>query len=182
MNFRALTLAAHTTKHMAARRVLGRWHGRAVTVVPLAPQRGAQQFAAGVTIREFPGYARVIVSKPELDLIVQQQIPSWKAALLNVAGVYLITDTDTGKHYVGSAYGDGGFWQRWSEYSVTDHGHNKALKELLVAKGAAHAAMFQFSILEIADTHASKDDVIARKTHWKNALCSRESHGGYNAN
>jgi hypothetical protein len=148
--------------------------GDQMAVHELRPQR--------LTIREFPGFASVIVSKAELDLIIQQQIPSWKSALINVAGVYLITDTDTGKHYVGSAYGEGGFWQRWSEYSATGHGNNKALKELLAARGPAHADKFQFSILEIADTHASKDDVIARETHWKNALCSRESHGGYNAN
>jgi len=145
-----------------------------MAVHELRPQR--------LTVADFPGYASVIISKATLDIIVQQQIASWKSALSSVAGVYLITDTETGKHYVGSAYGEGGFWQRWSEYSATGHGHNKALLALLAIKSVAYASKFQFCILEIADTHASKNDVLARETHWKNALCSRESHGGYNAN
>jgi hypothetical protein len=56
------------------------------------------------------------------------------------------------------------------------------LNDLLQKEGTGYSVHFQFSILETADTNASKDDVLARETHWQNALCSRESHGGYNAN
>lgn len=80
-----------------------------MTVHSLRPER--------LTTEAFPGYRRVIVSKRQLDLIVAQQIESWKTALSSVAGVYLITDTRTGRHYVGSACGVGGIWQRWCEYS-----------------------------------------------------------------
>ena len=97
-----------------------------------------------------------------------------------VAGVYLITDTSTGKLYVGSATGDGGIWARWSQYAATGHGGNKELKKLLKSEGADYARHFQYAVLEIADTHASAEEVIRREAHWKRVLGSREH--GYNNN
>jgi hypothetical protein len=135
-----------------------------------------------LVIEEFSGFTNVLLPKSKLDIIVAQEIESWKSALSSVAGVYLITDTKTGRHYVGSAYGTGGIWGRWKAYSESGHGNNKNLKNILQKMGLAHSHNFQFSVLETADTNASKDDVLERETHWKNALCSRESHGGYNAN
>ena len=55
----------------------------------------------------------------------------WKKALGSTCGVYVITDECTVKHYIGSAYGQLGVLQRWSEYSKTGHGGNKKLIELL---------------------------------------------------
>ena len=115
-----------------------------------------------------------------MDIIVSQQIESWKAALSNIAGVYLITDIGTGKLYVGSATGQNGIWQRWCEYSDNGHGGNKELSALLKEKGSKYSKNFQYSILEIADTHASTDDVLNRESHWKNILCSKNH--GYNGN
>jgi hypothetical protein len=138
--------------------------------------------ARPLEIEAFSGFSQVLLLKSKLDIIVKQEIESWKAALSSVAGIYLITDTMTGRHYVGSAYGVGGIWARWKVYSETGHGQNKNLKELLCEKGATHSSNFQFCILETADTNASEEEVLARETHWKDALCSRESHGGLNAN
>ena len=135
-----------------------------------------------LAVEEFPGFTKVLLPKPKLDIIAAQEIESWKSALSSVAGVYLITDTKTGRHYVGSAYGAGGIWERWKAYSESGHGHNRNLKNILKKMGASYCDNFQFSVLETADTSASKDDVLEREAHWKNALCSRESHGGYNAN
>jgi hypothetical protein len=126
-----------------------------------------------LTIQEFSGYSKVCISKSQLDTIIRQQISSWKAALSHVAGVYLITDRSDGRLYVGSATGNDGLWSRWSAYSKNGHGGNKELRELLREKGTEHASGFQYSILEIADTHASDQDVIYREVHWKNVLDSR---------
>lgn len=131
-------------------------------------------------IEEFPGFSRVLLRKSDLDLIVQQEIVSWKSALASVAGVYLITDSESGRHYVGSAYGQGGIWGRWKTYSKTGHGFNKLLQGLLEKWGTEYARNFQFSILETADTNSTKKDVLIRETHWKNVLCSHERYGGYN--
>ena len=111
---------------------------------------------------------------------MSQCIASWKGALSNVSGVYLITDTKIGKLYVGSATGEGGIWQRWSEYAGNGHGSNRELIALLSEKGNEYSDYFQYSVLEIADTHASANDILTRESYWKDVLCSREH--GYNAN
>lgn len=140
------------------------------------------------TVATFRTYAEVRLSKSELDEIVSLDEPSWRAALAAVAGVYVITDTSNGKLYVGSATGDtsaaggGGLWSRWCSYAASGHGGNDDLRALLSpeGQGPAHAQHFQFSILEIADTHASAEDVKRRERHWKRVLGSHVH--GYNKN
>ena len=100
--------------------------------------------------------------------------------MANVAGVYLITDTANGKNYVGSTIGEFGIWQRWCEYSQNGHGGNKELKKILNENGKSYSNNFQYSILEIADTHSSNEDILARESFWKDILCSRTY--GYNGN
>ncbi|WDE95408.1 GIY-YIG nuclease family protein [Lentisphaera profundi] len=136
--------------------------------------------AQRMSVQEFPGYNQTSISKSTLDIIISQQIQSWRGALSNIAGIYLITDTNTGKLYVGSATGSEGIWQRWSDYSVNVHGGNKDLKEALKLNGSDYSRHFQYSILEIADTHASDQDILTRESYWKQVLRTREF--GYNAN
>lgn len=111
---------------------------------------------------------------------MNQKVSTWFGALSNVKGVYLITDTDSGEHYVGSTVGNDGIWQRWSTYVANGHGGNKLIKKLLKEKGIEHINNFQYSILEIADSHASDDYIRKRETHWKNALKTKDY--GLNAN
>lgn len=125
-------------------------------------------------IEDFPGYSKVMISKSHLNTVIQQNVTSWRVALSSVAGVYLITDTKTGNLYVGSATGEGGFWQRWSDYSANGHGGNLELKKLLKINGQDYALGFQYSILELASTHTLACDVIEREQHWKRVLCSQE--------
>ena len=133
-----------------------------------------------VSIGAFPGYNDVVVSHRMLGMVVSQQEPTWKAALSNVKGVYLISDTTSGKMYVGSATGEGGLWKRWESYAATGHGGNAELKALLAAKGIRHADNFQYSVLEIADSHATIEFVQSREAYWKDALLTRQF--GYNSN
>lgn len=133
-----------------------------------------------IRIAEFPGYKFVDLPKHELDLIVAQGLESWRTALSSVAGVYLISDTDSGKLYVGSATGEGGIWSRWWQYSATGHGGNLELRKLLQSSGPERAAAFRFSVLEIADIHTSTEQILQRESHWKRVLLSREH--GLNAN
>lgn len=127
-------------------------------------------------IAEFPGYRAVDLAKHELDLIVAQGLESWRTALSNVAGVYLISDITSGKLYVGSATGEGGIWGRWCQYSATGHGGNVELRELILRDGTDRASAFRFSVLEIADIHTSRTEILQRESHWKRVLLSR-SHG-----
>ena len=136
----------------------------------------AEVYPRRLSIGAFPGFRSIDLSFDELGLIVGQGLESWRSALSNVAGVYLISDTETGKLYVGSASGMGGFWSRWSAYATTGHGGNVELRALVNGGGLDRAKPFRFSILEIADIHTGEADVIARECHWKRVLLSR-SHG-----
>ena len=131
-------------------------------------------------IMEFPGYENVNVDFEDLKLIIESNNRNWKSALSNVQGVYLITDQSNGKLYVGSAYGEDNFWQRWSEYIKTGHGYNKELKELKEDKDEDYYKNFTFSILEIFKNTADPDEIIKRESYWKKVLVSREF--GYNNN
>lgn len=136
--------------------------------------------AERLSIEPFPGYNNVIIPHNKLKVVVDQNEATWKTALSNVKGVYLITDSSNGKLYVGSATGEGGIWQRWQSYVETGHGENTELKLLLQSKSPNYAENFQYSILEIADSHATQDYITGREIYWKNALLSREF--GYNSN
>jgi hypothetical protein len=129
-----------------------------------------------MTIGDFPGYNAVTLSHANLKIITSQKIASWHGALANIKGVYLITDTTTGRHYVGKASGQSGIWQRWCAYADNGHGGNKELRALLKQMSDAHMAHFQYSILEIADSHASDEDILARESYWMKALRTRQ-HG-----
>lgn len=135
--------------------------------------------AEPVKLDEFPGFKTVDISFEDLDYLVRSGTTSWRTALGNVAGVYLISDTLTGKLYVGSATGEGGIWGRWRHY-VDGHGHNVELMRLVGAEGIERAKHYRFSVLEIADTHASSDEVLERESHWKRVLLTRVH--GWNSN
>lgn len=133
-----------------------------------------------LVIEEFPGYHAVTVSFSNLKIIISQNVASWRGALSNMSGVYLITDRSNGRLYVGSAVGDSGIWQRWSDYVNSGHGGNQELRSVLKDRGQDHVENFQYSILEIADPHAAEEAVLERESYWKHALQSREH--GYNGN
>jgi len=127
-----------------------------------------------MTIGDFPGYNSVLIRHSILRVITQQVISSWHAALKSIRGVYLVTDTYTGKQYVGKASGEVGIWQRWCDYAANGHGGNVKLKVLLEEMGSQYVNHFQYSILEIADTHASEQQILARESYWMNVLRTRE--------
>ncbi|MFJ2982664.1 MULTISPECIES: GIY-YIG nuclease family protein [unclassified Pseudomonas] len=134
-----------------------------------------------LTIGDFPGFKSVNLTKEHLDIVVRQNIPTWRAALSNVKGVYLITDSETGKLYVGKADGESGIWGRWCTYAATAHGGNVALKkEFGIDALPGRQRHLRFSILEIADIHAMPGEIDTRESHWKQILLSREF--GYNLN
>jgi hypothetical protein len=147
-------------------------YGSKLLVLEIRPER--------LSVADFPGYSSVNLSFDTLRIVARQRLTAWITALRSVAGVYLIADMSNGRHYVGSAYGEGGLWGRWESYSKKGHGGNRDLIELLKEKGEAHATNFIFSILEICDPISTKDEVLSRECHWKRVLLSREF--GYNKN
>ena len=127
-----------------------------------------------VALTDFLGFDSVNIDYKTLKYIVSDNILSWKSALSNVKGIYLIVDTYTGKQYVGSAYGDECIWQRWSNYAKDGHGGNVELKELLKTNGADYKYNFKYSILEVCNMNLGNQYIISRENHWKEVLLSRQ--------
>lgn len=128
----------------------------------------------------FPGFDSLLISYDELQAVVEDnRYAQWRTALRSVQGIYLITDTKTGKLYVGKADGAERFLGRWSEYARNGHGGNVALREL-AGSDATHARHFRFSILRVFSPSAPAALVDAAETHFKKALLSRQL--GHNRN
>lgn len=131
---------------------------------------------------DFPGYDNVKLTFNKLKTIIIQNKKDWINALQNQKGVYLITDTNNGKLYVGSATGNNGMLlQRWQSYIQNGHGGNKELKEIVEQKGITYIQKyFQYSILENYNSKVDKHIILERESWWKEVLKSREF--GYNSN
>ena len=152
--------------------IWGYKYGKDLEVVEIKSMR--------ISIGDFPGYNKVILSYRQLKIVMTQQEPSWKSALSNIKGIYLISDKFSGKLYVGSATGEDGLWQRWESYAKTGHGGNAELKSLIYDNGIDYADNFQYTVLEIADFHSTDEFIIERERHWKDILLSRQF--GHNSN
>lgn len=124
---------------------------------------------------EFPGYDKVNVSWKDLSNLIESD--SWKTALENQKGVYLITDTHTGKMYVGSAYGQDMILGRWRNYVSNGHGGNIELKKIPFDYIKEN---FRYSILDIFKSTIDDTVIIQRESWWKETLLTREF--GYNKN
>ena len=124
----------------------------------------------GLHYKQFTDYSDFILNFDELKEIVTKQYSDWKKMLSATKGVYLISDTKTGKLYVGSAYGEDGIWGRWTKYvSTNGHGDNKTLKELVTAD-PTHGNNFQFSILMLLPRTITADEAIKKERLFKNKL------------
>src|SRR5574344_436498 len=131
---------------------------------------------------EFPGYENVRLSYNNLKQIIERKKMSWIGALENQKAVYLITDTKTGKLYVGSATSQYGMLlQRWKAYINNGTGGNQGLEEVKKAKGFEYIKKnFEYSILENYNARIDDNYVLSRESWWKETLKSR--YFGYNYN
>ncbi|MBR6578905.1 MAG: GIY-YIG nuclease family protein [Clostridia bacterium] len=131
---------------------------------------------------EFPGYDKVRLSYTQLKSIIDRKKKSWVAALENQKAVYLITDKNNGKLYVGSATSEKGMLlSRWMNYADSGHGGNVELKKLVNEKGLEYVKnYFQYSILENYNAKVDDHIILERESWWKETLQSRRF--GYNYN
>ena len=131
---------------------------------------------------DFPGYDKVRLTYDQLNRIIANKKRDWIAALENQKAVYLITDTNTGKLYIGSATSDNGMLlSRWCEYANNGHGGNKGLINLVQHEGFEYVKKyFTYSIIE--NYNAKIDDYVirGRENWWKETLKTRQF--GYNKN
>lgn len=124
---------------------------------------------------QFPGYDKVDVSWSELSQYIETD--SWKTALENQKGVYLITDVKTGKRYVGKASGELMLLGRWKTYVKNGHGGNVELKELPFDYIKEN---FRYTILEVFKASTDDEVILNRESWWMKIFLSTEKRFGYN--
>ena len=133
--------------------------------------------------RLFTGFDQIDLGFSELETIVRNVRPDWQSALGHMKGIYLITDTLTGKRYVGSAYGDQGIWSRWCSYVECGHGGNVELRKLVSNSNLDYCRKnFRFALLEAVPAKESDKAVISRETFWKDVLLTTRGEFGLNRN
>jgi hypothetical protein len=131
---------------------------------------------------DFCGYDRINHSFERLEQIFTHSRPAWRTALENVKGVYLITDVNNGKRYVGSAVGIEGIWSRWNCYLGSGHGSNDELVKLIATKGRPYAQKhFRLTLLEQFSMKTEDALILERESFWKGVLLTRGDFG-YNRN
>ena len=133
-------------------------------------------------VDDFPGYADVFLDYSELEKIIKYPNANkiWYQKLSAVAGIYLITDQFTGKHYIGSAYGKDGIIGRWKTYVDKSMKENKDLIELSDKNDESYKYKFTFTILRTLSKALTKDEVIEKENSYKRRLGSKEF--GLNSN
>ena len=152
----------------------GRYHQFKVQEILCEPYTG----------RPFPGYEKVDLWFHELETLVRNDRPDWRAALESVKGVYLITaHAKRGiRRYVGATYGAQGIWSRWAYYINTGHGDVIKLRELMGDQGLDYCRQnFRFTLLEHMPRTTSNETIQERESFWKRILVTR-GPGGLNRN
>lgn len=128
----------------------------------------------GRLVKPFSDYSSVELSYLELSEIIQNHYSDYYNALSTVKGIYMIIDGNTGKLYVGSAYGKEGIWGRWSSYAYSFHGENIELKALYNNYGEEYFKKFKYTILQILPKTISDKEVIEIESKYKKRFMTRE--------
>jgi hypothetical protein len=157
------------TLDKALRDLIGRlfieWGQGALAWVQYADRKDKPIIELRMAFQEeaFPGFLNFIQSLSKIDKFPK----SWATALRSSRGVYLLTCPKTKEQYIGSATGDEGFWGRWQDYVETNHGGNVALK-------SRDPSDYQVSILEVAGTSATTEDIMQMEGRWQRKLQSKD--------
>lgn len=126
------------------------------------------------TVEPFSNYDSVELSFEQLHEIIDGHYSDYFKALSSVKGIYMIVDGNTGKLYVGSAYGSDGIWGRWSSYSNTFHGGNQELVTLYNEHGPEYFQKFKYIILQILPMKISDKEIIEMESKFKNRYLTKE--------
>ena len=154
-------------------RVIIRWENAISWHQWIKNEMEVLEISPGLHYKRFTDYFELILDFMELREIVVNQYTDWRRVLSAVKGVYLISDTLTGKLYIGSAYGEEGLWGRWCDYVATNgHGGNKELKALIDEDWEYACKHFQFSILMLLPKTVTPDEAIRKEQLFKRKLGS----------
>lgn len=91
--------------------------------------------------------------------------PDWKFSLESIEGIYLVTDKDSGKRYVGSADDKCGVRGRLCENINSGHGRNVELITLSSSENLdCYRKHFKFALMEYLLSNTPDDIVQERKS------------------
>lgn len=133
-----------------------RWAGRGVFAIESIESESR-------FVRGMPAWNELVLGWNELNSLPA----SWRAALGQWRGIYLIYDTVRHTGYVGSAYGADNILGRWLIYGRTGHGGNVELRR-------SDPTSFRFSILQRTSPDLEPSEVVALEASWKERLHTRE--------
>lgn len=113
-----------------------------------------------------PEWDRINLTWEELDVLPA----SWRQALSQWRGIYLISDASDGKGYVGSAYGADNLYGRWKDYAMRGHGGNRHLRD-------RDPRNFRFCILQRVAPDLAPNEIVSIENSWKTRLNTECPHG-----
>lgn len=117
-----------------------------------------------VSHSKFPGFEWFYCDVDEISSLPG----TWKEVLRSVWGVYVLVCNETGKKYVGSAYGENGLYGRLLDYkNPQDPGHRR-----LVPHDRAHnkGKGYRCSVLSVISRGVSTGEVVDLERRWKERL------------
>lgn len=117
-----------------------------------------------------PNYEDILLSYEQLQRIFNNGISVWRNRLSACNCIYVISDSKSGKLYVGSTYNTQGIWGRWSEYAATGHGGNVELRKLVEECSDYAKKHFKWAILQTLPLNIKEDKAIDIETKWKEKL------------
>lgn len=115
-----------------------------------------------VTEPPYPGHSGFMTQLSQVEALPT----SWSAVLAEARGVYLLTCPRTKEQYVGGAFAAGGFFARWKQHA--------AMSGDAIAFRCRDPEDYRVSILEVAGSLSTDDDILRMEQRWKEKLQSRE--------
>ena len=148
----------------------------------LSEELTQETFAIAVKeIVKFKGFNEVTLSYKDVETILNNPSCDYYKILEHIKGIYCLTDTFTGKLYIGSATGKDGIAGRWKDYIITQDGGNKELISLKEKEcGDYFKKNIKFVLIEFFDISISDEYIKQRERYWKKAFETVKN--GYNDN
>lgn len=116
--------------------------------------------------RELTPWDELLLSWTELQALpesLHRRMAEWR-------GIYYIRDSESGKGYVGSAYGAENISGRWKQYAASGHGGNRLLR-------GVNPENLTFSILQLVAPSMTFEEVVKLEGSWKLRLQTRAPLG-----
>ncbi|MDL2340945.1 MAG: GIY-YIG nuclease family protein [Pseudomonadota bacterium] len=110
----------------------------------------------------YPGHTAFLCQLSQVEALPG----GWRAVLANARGVYLLTCPRSREQYVGAAFAQGGFLARWTQHAL--------ISGDAIAFRSRNPEDYRASILEVAGSLATDDDIMRMELRWKEKLQSRE--------